>query len=173
MGTNYWKVISIPSVLSVTEADVYIHSLLMMLTKNNFTGEELVCWVFCCWNAGWGISGSVLRMYLLWVFIISGESARPQVEMGTMPFFSSDQRQFLVSRHGLQHIYLKSQNFKMHSDLLVPLPWPPCVYPSGHLFSHSFSFSRLAALNPGVLSPSPSTLSKEGSWTRVCHSTCW
>ena len=87
MGTNYWEVISIPSVLSVTEADVCIHPLLTMLTKNNFTGEGWVCWVSCCWNPGWGISGSVLRMYLLWVFIISGESARPQVEMGTMPFF--------------------------------------------------------------------------------------
>ena len=82
-------------------------------------------------------------------------TARPQVEMGTRPYFSSDQLQFLVSRHGLQHVYLKLQNFKMHSDLFVPPPpAPTCLYLSGHLFSHSFSFSRLAALNPGALSPS-------------------
>lgn len=54
-------------------------------------------------------------------------TARPQVEMGTRPYFSSDQLQFLVSRHGLQQVYLKLQNFKMHSDLFVPLPWPPRV----------------------------------------------
>ena len=124
----------------------------MILTKYPFTGEGWVCWVLCCGNAGRAISGHVLRMYLLCRFIISGKGvqtpAEPQVEMRTMPFLSSDQLQFLVSRHGIHHVNLESQNFKMHSGPLAPLPWPPCICSHQGTCSPFFQFPLTSCSQP-------------------------
>lgn len=99
-----------------------------------------------------GCMGHDPRMCLLYGFITSGKGVETpadlQVETGTMPFLSSDQLQFLVSRHGIHHVNPESQNFKVPLDPLVLLPWPPLSIPIKALFLLSHQFPLISFSQP-------------------------
>lgn len=80
------------------------------------------------YKAGQGTSSHTLRMSLLYAVIISEKTCRDNNRTPggnrTMPFLSSEQLQLLISRHRMCCVSLESQNSKMHSDSLVPHPFP-------------------------------------------------
>ena len=157
----------------MTEADVYIHSLLMIQTKNNFTGEGRVCWILCCWNAGWSISGSVLRMYLLWVFIISGESAQqgPRWKWAQGHIFHLTNCSFLFQGMDYNRFILSCRILKCTQIFLFPSPGLHVSVPLRAPIFPFFQFQQTSCSQPR--GPVTIPLSKEDSETKACHSTCW